>query len=195
MDNSVGAFLLLAVGLVLLVAEVFIPSGGVILVLAIGSLLSALVCAWNAWWPKNPAYFFGFLGTMVVLLPASVAFAFHLWPSTPLGRRAILEAPSPQEIEAFAGDQPERERLVGQAGETVTLLNPAGMVRIAGQRYHGQSEGMMIEAGVRVRVVAARMNTIVVRRLELSSEPSGSAGQAGPAPGETTGPSIDFEIA
>lgn len=194
MDYSVGAILLLAIGVVLLVAEVFIPSGGIILVLAIGSLLSAVVCAWNAWWPRSPGYFFGFVGSMLVLLPASVMYAFHLWPSTPLGRRAILEAPTPQEVDAFGTRHQEFARMVGKTGETVTLLNPAGMARIDGQRVHCQSEGMMIESGAPIRVVAARMNSIIVRRIDSGPDSAGSPQRRAEPAAPPAGPNVDFEI-
>ena len=44
MEYSTWAFLLLAVGVTLLIAEVFIPSGGVISVLATLSFAGAVVC-------------------------------------------------------------------------------------------------------------------------------------------------------
>lgn len=196
MDYSVWAFLLLAVGLVLLVAEVFIPSGGVILVLAVGSLLSALVCAWYAWWPQQPNYFWGFLAGMVVTLPVSIGLAFQLWPNTPIGRRAILEGPSPQEVDAFGHQERKNQNLVGKLGETATTLNPAGMALIDGERVHCQSEGMIIEPGVRVRVVGSRMNTVIVRRLSPSDDVVADPSNPKPAspPEDSSAGSLDFEL-
>src|SRR5262249_40237157 len=85
MDSSTWAFLLLAIGLTLLVAEVFIPSGGVITVLAALCLVGALIYAGSAWWTSNPAYFWGFATLMIFLLPVILTVAFYIWPSTPLG--------------------------------------------------------------------------------------------------------------
>ena len=101
MNYSTWAFLLLAIGITLLIAEVFIPSGGIISVLATVTVVGALVCAWQAWWYLNPGAFWGFVAGMALLLPATVVTAFYVWPSTPLGKRAILEGPAPHEVASF----------------------------------------------------------------------------------------------
>ncbi|MSR58831.1 MAG: hypothetical protein EXS05_14460 [Planctomycetaceae bacterium] len=191
MDYSTWAFLLLAVGVVLLVAEVFIPSGGVITILAALSLLGALVSAGLAWWSSNPAYFWGFLTGMVVLLPVVIGGAFHVWPTTPLGRRAILEAPAPHEVASFVEEQERYRQMVGKVGQTLTSLNPAGIVRIDGHRVHCQSEGMILDAGVAVRVISARGNRIIVRQAggEEAAQPPES-----PAPPTEDQPPLDFEV-
>lgn len=164
MDYSIWAILLLAVGVTLLIAEVFIPSGGIISILAALSLAGAVVCAYKAWWTTSPGYFWSFVSIMVLLLPIVLGGAFYIWPSTPLGKRAILEGPAPDEIAAFVEQEEKYSQMVGKLGETVTALNPAGIVRIEGQRVHCQSEGLIIDAGVTVRVVAARANGVIVRQ-------------------------------
>ena len=188
MDYSIWAFLLAAVGLALLVVEVFIPSGGVILVLALLSLLGSVICAWNAWWYGSPGSFWGFLAGLVLLLPVIVGLGLYFWPSTPLGRRAILEAPAPHEIDAFGDLESKYQQMVGKHGETVTLLNPAGIVQIDGNRVHCQSEGMILDPGTRVRVIAARRNGVIVRKLS-ADHASGDAGDAAAPDGP-----LDFEI-
>ena len=42
--------------LALLVAEFFIPSGGMILIVALSATAASIWCAWNAWWydPTKP---------------------------------------------------------------------------------------------------------------------------------------------
>lgn len=191
MEYSTWAFLLLAVGLVLLIAEVFIPSGGVISVLSTLSLVGAVWCAWKAWWDSNPGSFWGFLTGMAVLLPIVVALAFYVWPNTPLGRRAILEAPAPHEIASFVEQEEKYRQMVGKTGETVTMLNPAGIVRINGNRVHCQSEGVILDAGTLVRVISARSNRVIVRRVESSTETA-------PPPDESKPPSagepLDFDL-
>src|SRR5213078_1535529 len=114
----------------------------------------ALVCAWFAWWSRSPGYFWTFVVSMSLLLPAAVCVAFYFWPSTPIGRRAILEAPTSEEVSAFGDLQEKYARMVGQIGETVTLLNPAGIIHIQGERVHCQSEGVIIEQQTPVRVIA-----------------------------------------
>src|SRR5262249_53188211 len=166
MDYSTWAFLLLAVGVTLLIAEVFIPSGGVISVLATLSFAGAVICAWQAWWGTSQASFWGFLAGMALLLPVVIVVAFLVWPNTPIGKRAILEAPAPHEVASFVEQEEKYRQMVGKIGETVTTLNPAGIVRIDGHRVHCQSEGMILDAGTRVRVISVRANSVVVRRVD-----------------------------
>ncbi|MGQ0634333.1 MAG: NfeD family protein [Planctomycetaceae bacterium] len=187
---SLWAFLLMALGISLLIAEVFIPSGGLISILAIVSLVAALLCAGKAWWSLSPGYFWSFVSAMVVLLPVAIGVAFYIWPSTPLGKRAILEGPAPEEVAAFVEQEEKYSQMVGQVGETVTALNPAGIVRIAGHRVHCMSEGVIIDAGVRVRVMSAKPNGVIVRPATAEAV-SGS----GPAPSEPpVGRPLDFDL-
>jgi membrane-bound ClpP family serine protease len=90
-------------------------------------------------------------------------------------------------------EQEERHRqMVGKIGETVTTLNPAGIVRIDGHRVHCQSEGMILDAGTPVRVIAARANSVVVRRIDPSTleSQSESRGEAPPAADDP----LDFDL-
>jgi membrane-bound ClpP family serine protease len=166
MEYSTWAFLLLAIAVCLLIAEVFIPSGGVISILATLSVIGAIICAWNAWWHSSPGNFWAFLAGMMILLPVTIGVAFYFWPSTPLGRRAILPEPQPHEVTSFVEQEERYRSMVGQIGATATSLNPAGIATIDGQRVHCQSEGMILDAGVPVIVIAARGNRVVVRKYD-----------------------------
>jgi len=169
MEYSTWAILLLAIGIILLIAEVFIPSGGIISVLATLALVGSLVCAWQAWWHSSPWNFWAFVAGMALLLPATVVVAFYIWPSTPIGKRAILEGPAPHEVASFVEQEEKHRQMVGKVGDTVTALNPAGIVRIEGQRVHCQSEGMILDPGTRVRVISARANSVIVRQIDPNS--------------------------
>lgn len=175
MEYSTWAFLLLAVGIALLAAEVFIPSGGVISILSTLCILGALWFAWRAWWVSSPGSFWGFVTGTAILLPVAIMVALYVWPSTPIGKRAILEAPAPHEVASFVEQEEKYRQMVGKTGETLTMLNPAGIVRIEGHRVHCQSEGVILDAGTQVRVISARGNSVFVRKIEPGSAdvPSG----------------------
>ncbi len=189
---STWAFILLAIGITLLIAEVFIPSGGIISVLSTLSLLGALVCAWQAWWDTSQLSFWSFVGGMAILLPATAIAAFYIWPSTPLGKRAILDAPAPHEVASFVEQEEKYRQMVGKIGETVTALNPAGIVRIDGQRVHCQSQGMILDPGIRVRVISARGNSVVVRQVDPNSQEMNAAASADPRP--PADQPLDFDL-
>jgi membrane-bound serine protease (ClpP class) len=192
MEYSTWAFLLLAIGIALLVAEIFIPSGGVISVMSTLSLGGAVACAWLAWWSTNQAAFWGFVSGMALLLPVVAVAAFYVWPNTPIGKRAFLEVPAPHEVASFVEQEERHRQMVGKIGETVTTLNPAGIVRIDGHRVHCQSEGMILDAGTPVRVIAARANSVVVRRIDPSALESEA--QTRDAPHPAADDPLDFDL-
>ena len=192
MNDSTMAFLLLAIGITLLIAEVFIPSGGIISILATVTVVGALVCAWQAWWDSSPGNFWGFVAGMALLLPVTVVTAFYVWPNTPLGKRAILEGPAPHEVASFVEQEEKYRQMIGKIGDTVTALNPSGIVRIDGQRVHCQSEGMILDTGARVRVISARANSVVVRQIDPNS-PEVTAEASADCQSATDQP-LDFDL-
>lgn len=199
MDTSLWSILLLTIGLLLLMAEVFIPSGGLISVLAACALLAAVWCAWFAWWGSSSHYFWIFLGSMAVLLPAVVSGAFYVWPNTAIGRKAILEAPAPEELASFVELEQRLARLVGATGEAATSLNPAGIALVRGERLHCQSEGAVIDKGTPVRVISVKGHSVVVRvytpRPEEPGEPPDAALPENELRAEADpSPPLDFDL-
>jgi membrane-bound serine protease (ClpP class) len=161
MDPWFLAVLLLLLSMVLLFAEVLIPSGGLLFFGSMVALGCALWSAWGAWWQSNPVMFWSFVMGALVLLPASVGAAIQVWPHTPMGK--MLEPPTNEEVTPFAAEQLRLSNLIGKFGVTDTPLNPAGMLLIAGERVHCFSEGQIVESGVRVRVLAIQGNRLMVR--------------------------------
>ena len=158
------AILLLIVGLVLLVAEVFIPSGGMILILALVCISSSVWCGWKAWWGINDNLdWWTYVGALVVAIPSAVVGILYLFPRTSMGKRILLEAPSLEEVTAYAEDYERLSRLVGRFGTTITLLNPSGLVSVDGERLHCESEGMYIDPQQDVQVVRVQGNGLIVR--------------------------------
>ncbi len=150
--------LLLAFGLILLISEVFIPSGGLIGLLAVSCVGLSL---WKAF---EHSYDLGlkFLLADFVLLPVAGALAIYLWPRTPLARRVFLRPPDPEEMDVSHSDQ-RIDHLIGQYGRALTPLRPSGMVDFDGRRLDGLSEEGLIPSGALVRAVRIRAGQLVVR--------------------------------
>lgn len=163
MDYSHASVLLLLISLALLITEVFVPSGGFITALMLLTLGGSVFCAFRAWWETNPTLWWGYLGSVLVLLPAVLIGAFTVFPRTAYGRRVLLDAPSPDEITPFAKEQLELQSLIGQRGFTVTPHSPGGMVTVEHRRYHSETRGMMLDAGESIEIVAVKGNRLVVR--------------------------------
>jgi membrane-bound ClpP family serine protease len=150
--------LCLGVGLILLIAEVFVPSGGLIGLLALGFLVVSLYLAFT----HSLALGLKFLFALGVLLPVTMVIAVNLWPRTPLAKWIFLKPPSPDEV-APALEHSPLVHLIGQFGRSLTPLRPSGVVDFEGRRHEGLSEEGLIPAGALVRAVALRGNQIVVR--------------------------------
>lgn len=148
----------LAVGLILLIVEVFVPSGGLIGLLAIGLLLISL---WQAFTISSTVGAI-FLMALIGLLPATLALAFHLWPRTPMGKWIFLRPPEPDDV-APEPTGPRLEHLIGQFGRALTPLRPSGMVDFEGRRLDSMSEEGLIPAGTLVRAVEIRSGQMIVR--------------------------------
>jgi membrane-bound ClpP family serine protease len=175
MNELIWSLLLLLAGLGLLVLEAFVPSGGVIGVLSVLSIVASIVVAFMGGWHIGLIM----LVTTMVVVPALMAAGVKWWPRTPIGRAIVLEPPA-------SGDDvlPETERqrklqsLVGRAGVAKTKMLPSGVVVIDGETYDAVGEGMAIEPGQGIRVTAVRTNRIVVRLEDLSlADAAGAADQ------------------
>ena len=60
-------------------------------------------------------------------------------------------------------EKEEREALLGREGETLTVLNPAGIAEFDGVRLNVVSEASYMAKGTRVKVIQVEGNRIVVR--------------------------------
>jgi len=161
--------LMMGGAILLLFIELFIPSGGLIGVLAgiaaIGSLVSFFL--------YDQTVGFISLGLTAVLGPVVIYFMFKFWLNSPFGRGIVLggTAESSDE-ESFHASEYERSaraaelrQLLGAEGMTITALRPVGTVRINGERVDALAETGIIDAGVPVVVTDAYDNQIKVRAI------------------------------
>jgi membrane-bound ClpP family serine protease len=168
MSTLAWPILLLAFGLILLTAEVFIPSGGLLGILAFGCVALSL---WQAF-RQSTALGLNFLLADFLILPVAVMVALYLWPKTPLARRVFLKPPAPEEIEG-AHPALRLDVLLGQYGRTLTPLRPSGFVELDGRRLNALSEDGLLDAGTLVRAVRVHAGQIVVRSAaEITAEPA-----------------------
>jgi membrane-bound ClpP family serine protease len=158
----IWAVLLLFVGLVLLVMEVFFPSAGILAFLAAAALVGAIIFGFQ----QGMVFGFIFLVGAVVGSVVLVALAFRFWPRTSFGRRMMLDTPPASDV---LPDDPEKELLkdlIGRVGKTRCKLLPSGIISIDGRKLDAVSEGMPIEVNQEVRVIQVRGKRLVVRPLD-----------------------------
>ncbi len=145
---------LLALSFILLIIEAFVPSGGIIGLLAGCCAVAGVVALFrhSTMWGAS-----GML-TVVVLGPMVFFWAIRMLPHSAFGRTLI--GPDAAEIARGVGDKLHAERapylaMIGQTGRAVTDLRPIGVVEIEGRRFDATAEVGLIDRGVPVRVTGA----------------------------------------
>lgn len=143
---------LLAVAVILLVIDVFVPSFGILSITSLMVALAGVAClfAYDTVW--------GVIGSLLVVVggPIMAFVGLQIMPNTPIGRKLVLRNPS----EGDEGDRPlpgipsgnELFALVGREGVVRSDLRPVGSIEIAGERFEAISESGMVKAGTPVRV-------------------------------------------
>jgi membrane-bound ClpP family serine protease len=161
MEPLTVAYVLIVAGLALLVAEIFIPSGGLLFVASCGAIIAGVVMA----------FVYGDTSTgmltlvaVFVIVPVLATGMLYLWPRTAMGRRFILP-----DQDATLAQMPvnlELEQLRGRFGQARSDLRPAGVVDFDGRRIDVITEGMMVAAGAWVRCVDVKAGKVVVRQVD-----------------------------
>ena len=155
-DPIIWAILLLLLGCALIVLEVFIPSWGVLSVLAASAIFASLYVAFSQ---RGPTTGFAFLVVTLVFIPSAVGLAFKYLPYTPIGKILVGELPREEEV---LPEDPRRE-LIDRVGVAKSKMLPSGAVLIDGQLVDAVSQGVAIEKDQAVVVMEVRGNRVVVR--------------------------------
>ena len=154
------AILLLLLGISCLVLEMFIPSGGLLGVLAALSIVGAITLAFMS----GPVQ--GLVMTLFVtmLIPIMLGVAVKFWPETPLGRLILLRRPQGAD-EVLPQTEAYRtiNALIGKRGVAKSVMLPSGVVTVEGKSYDAVSNGLPIEPGQNVRVIGIDTQRLVVR--------------------------------
>jgi|APTNR8051073442_1049403.scaffolds.fasta_scaffold00016_37 membrane-bound serine protease (ClpP class) len=156
MDPALQLFIAsLAIGLMLLAIEVFVPGGilgamgGVALVVAIGA-------GFFAFGPQG-----GLLAAVALIVFGGLLFGvwIRIFPRTPMGRVLTLR----KDGHAFKAAHAESAIVAGLPGTALSDLRPAGLALLNGHRTDVVSESGYVVAGTPVKVVKVTGNLIVVR--------------------------------
>ena len=156
---------LIAVAVLLIVVEMFVPSGGIIALTAGVIGVAGVVCLFLT--DRNPILW-GSLGTLglLVLFPTSLLLWIKLLPSTSWGQSLLGERPAAERQIVEDREQEQRDAmraLLGEQGIALTPLRPIGTVEIDGSRYDALAEGVAIERGDAIRVTRADQTQLRVR--------------------------------
>jgi len=161
MDLLYLAFILIAIGLLLLLAELLIPSG-ICFVLALVAIIAGIWLAFTA------SSYVGWITLVVVFIavPFIGSILLHYWPRMPVGKKFFLTGPEDDATLANMPVNVELEQLRGRYGRALSALRPSGVVDFDGRRIDTITEGMMVEAGQLVRCIDVKAGKVVVRPVD-----------------------------
>jgi len=164
MDAQFWALAFAVLGFCLIVAEFFIPSGGMIALSCVGSFVASVLCAHSAWYQDSPKLFWTFSLGLGVLIPSFLVFFLRTLERTSLGNNLLLPKTDPLDVTPFQAEAALLDRLIGRFGTTVTPMNPGGIVRVENERLHAVCEVLMLSLGDPIEVTGVRGNRVVVKR-------------------------------
>ena len=153
--------ILFAIGILMAIAEIFIPSHGILTVLAIGGFVAAVVVGFML--GQTP----GLLVTaaVVLLTPVLLYVAVRIWPHTPIAKRLILSGPQSTGKAADLAHLDPAE-LIGKTAMAKTMLRPTGKISLGDRTLDGVTEGDLVPAGRRVVIIRVQGPQVVVRAVE-----------------------------
>lgn len=154
------------VGLVLLVLEVFITPGfGLLGVLGLAAVGGSVVMSYG----NTAQALVSLSGSISVTLLMSFILLRYLDRRGVFGQ-LLLNTAQPRE-EGYSAAAPQLNRLVGRSGSSLTVLRPAGVADLDGERIDVISEGGFLPAGTPVKVVKVEGNRVVVREVQSEGRP------------------------
>jgi membrane-bound serine protease (ClpP class) len=154
-------FVLIAAGLLLLLAELLFPSG----VLAAVALVAVAVGVTLTFTQDTTVGLITLL-VLLITLPLLGKAVFHYLPRTPIGRGLFLPTPGADTTLASAPLNQELEQLIGRVGQAVSDLRPCGVSNFDGRRVDVLTEGLMVDSGQWVRCIDVRAGRVIVRPVE-----------------------------
>ncbi len=160
---------LLAVGLyimgyIAIVAEFFIPSGGFVGLVGVGSIAGGIILVYRNYGNRLGLVF---LVTALILTPVLMVLYFKYFPGSFIGKRLILFKDQKKEQGFTAHTISVYEKLEGKEGISLTPLRPAGTVLIDNRRYSVVTSGEFIETGRKIKVLKVEGGRMIVGKLNI----------------------------
>lgn len=145
-------------GFLVVMAEIFIPSLGLLSVIALGLVSYSLYLVYT---DISSTAFFIFLGADIVLLPVLVMLGVKVLAVSPLALKKELSAD-----DGVVSQAPDLTAHLNKTGTSLTALRPSGTAIIDGVRLDVVTDGEYIEADIPVQVTGVTGNQVIVARIE-----------------------------
>ena len=155
-DSLLLPVILQLVGVVVIIAEIILPSGGILSIVALGVFGYSLFFVFNE---ISMIIGFSFVAADLILIPVLVIVGLKLLARSPATLRKTLSRK-----EGVSSQSSELESYVGTQGNAVTDLRPAGIAVINGKRVDVVTRGEYLEKDSAIIVTTVTGNQIIVRK-------------------------------
>ncbi|TFB08851.1 nodulation protein NfeD, partial [Candidatus Atribacteria bacterium MT.SAG.1] len=154
---------LFAIGLLLLLAEVFlIPGFGLAGIGGVAAILASIFLTFGN--IVQATY------SILIALGLSIAGFFLLIrfiPSTRAWRKFILFTKQEKELGYTVGTK-DLKRLTGKEGIAITPLRPSGIVEANGKKLNALTRGEYVNSNTKIKIISVEGNKIVVEAVDVS---------------------------
>lgn len=154
MDNDTIALVLLIIGIILLVVELFIEGFGFIGILGIACSVAAIFIYADTLWE-------GIIMAGILVLILGVGFIILSQTLFKGNGKMVLTTREDPDKGYTAGIL--AEDLIGKVGIAETDLHPSGAAKIDGQKMDVVSQGDYIKKGTELLIIDVRANRILVK--------------------------------
>jgi membrane-bound ClpP family serine protease len=149
--------LLQVIGIMVIIAEIFIPSLGVLAIIALALLSYSLYIVFTS---ISTTAGIVFTGLDIIIVPLIVVLGIKILAKSPLALKRELSKQN-----GVVSQKEKLETYINMKGIAVTDLRPAGMAQINSQRVDVVTDGDYIEADTPVIVTGVAGNRIVVEAI------------------------------
>jgi membrane-bound ClpP family serine protease len=156
MDNPlIFPVILQLIGIVILMAEILIPSGGILALLTIGLFGYSLYAVFTS---VSVQMGYAFVLADLIIIPIIVIFGFKTLAKSSVTLKKRLSSEQGVNVQEKSLNQ-----YIGMEGTAVTDLRPSGIALIAKKRLDVVTDGIYLAKDSSLLVVAVTGNQIIVK--------------------------------
>lgn len=154
-SNLTLPILLQLAGVLVIIAEIILPSGGLLSLLAAGLFAYSL---YHVFAHMSASAGMAFVIADLILIPILVYIGIKFMARSPVTLRSTLSRE-----DGVTSQSRDQNRYLGRTGRAATDLRPSGVAMIDGERLDVVTRGEYIEKRTGIIVIAVRGNQIVVK--------------------------------
>ena len=159
-DPLLLSIILQLVGVVVIIAEIILPSGGILSIVALGVFGYSLFMVFN---DISKTIGFVFVAADLVIIPVLVIVGLKLMAKSPVTLRKTLSRK-----EGVSSQSPKLDSYIDMPGTAITDLRPVGIAVINDKRVDVVTRGEYVQKYSAIIVIEVTGNQIIVRKKDTS---------------------------